>query len=49
MKNPVQLELGAHISDRKLDWCHIVENLKCQDENILLYLLDNGEPFNGHS
>lgn len=35
--------------NRELDSCHIVENLKYQDEDFLLYLLDNGEPFNGHT
>lgn len=49
VKNPVQLEQEAHISDKQLDRCHFVENLKCQDENFLFYLLDNGEPFIGHT
>lgn len=42
----MQLEWRAHMSDREFYWYNIVEDLKCQGEDFLLYLLDNGEPFN---
>lgn len=46
-RNPVQLEWQAQISARGLGYCCIVDNLKCQHEDFLLYLLDNREPFAG--
>lgn len=39
----------GYLSDRGLDWCRVVENFKWQDEDFLLYLLDNGEPLNEHT
>lgn len=46
-RNPVQLGWKAQISARGLGYCCIVDNLKCQHEDFLLYLLDNREPFAG--
>lgn len=48
-RNPVLLEWKAQISARELGYCCIVDNLKYQHEDLLLYLLDNREPFSGYT